>query len=354
MSNQLMAQLAQSHVVSVCGASAAVAAIMTICLPSPLAAEDFYAGKRITYIASGSVGGGYDLLARTTARHLGRHIPGNPTFIVQNMSSGSLVVPNFMFSTAPKDGTTIALVQRTMLLAMLTHPTGVRFDIAKFNWLGSLNDETGVTLAWHTAPHKTAKDLFEKDLIVGSVGAGSGAEATSKLYNSLLGTRFKVVTGYKGTPQMALALERGEVQGIGDWAWSSIKAQRPDWLRDKKITLLMQGALKRNPELGNLPFALDFIKNDADRKVFELHFTPKTAARPVITPPGVPADRVAILRKAFAMLAHDKEFLADVQKSKVEFDFVPGEEIDKIVTLISATPPDIAHRFAKAFGSDNR
>jgi len=140
------------------------------------------------------------------------------------------------------------------------------------------------------------------------------------------------------------------VHGIADWSWSSVKAVRPDWLRDKKVTLLMQGALRKEPELGNLPSALEFIRNDADRKVLELHFTQKTAARPVIAPPDVPADRVAILRKAFAALAHDPEFLAEAEKGKIEFGFVPGEEVDKVVALIIATPPDVADRYAKAFG----
>jgi hypothetical protein len=149
--------------------------------------------------------------------------------------------------------------------------------------------------------------------------------------------------------RIALAIESGEVQGIADWSWSSVKAVRPDWLRDKKATLLMQGALQKKPELGNLPSALDFIKNDADRKVLELHFTQKTAARPIIAPPGVPADKVAILRKAFAALAHDKEFLAEAEKSKIEFDFVPAEKVEKVVALIASTSPEIAERYAKAF-----
>ena len=243
-----------------------------------------------------------------------------------------------MFNTAPKDGTAIALIQRGMLLARLIYPSGTRFEIEKFNWLGSLNSETAVTLAWHAAPHKTAKDLFEQELIVGGI-TGVDPETTPKLYNSLIGTRFKVVTGYNSTAQIALAIERGEVQGIGDWSWSSVKAVRPDWLRDKKVTLLMQGALRKEPELAELPNALDFVKNDADRKVLELHFTQKTAARPLIAPPDVPADRVAVLRKAFAALAGDQEFLAEADKARIEFGFVPGEEIDKVVALIAATPP---------------
>jgi hypothetical protein len=328
--------------------AAAVAATLTAYCASPASADDFYAGKQITFIVGAGVGGGYDLQARLTARHLGKHIPGRPAIIVQNMPA-RIAAANHMFSTAPKDGTTIALIQRGMLLAKLIYPSGTRFEIEKFNWLGSLNSETAVTLAWHTVPHKTAKDLFEQELIVGGI-TGVDPETTPKLYNSLIGTRFKVVTGYNSTAQIALAIERGEVHGIGDWSWSSVKAVRPDWLRDKKVTLLMQGALRNEPELAHLPNALDFIRNDADRKVLELHFTQKTAARPVVAPPEVPAERVALLRKAFAALAHDNEFLAEAEKGKIEFGFVPGDEVDKVVALIAATPPQIADRYAKAFG----
>jgi tripartite-type tricarboxylate transporter receptor subunit TctC len=318
---------------------------------SPAAAQqDFSAGKQITFIVGAGVGGGYDLQARTAARHLGKHIPGNPTIVVQNMpAAGGMAGTNFMFSGAPRDGTTIALVQRGMMLAKLTYPAGTRFDIEKFGWVGSLNSETAVTLAWNaTSPHRTARDLFEKELIVGGI-VSVDPETTPRLYNSLIGTKFKIVSGYNSTAQIALAIERGEVQGIADWSWSSLKAARSDWIRDKKITMLMQGALQRNAELGDMPSALDFIKNQSDRQVMELHFTQKSAARPVIMPPGVPAERLAILRNAFAALAQDQDFLGEAAKSKVEFNFVPGQEIDKVVALIVATPPEIAARYAKAF-----
>jgi tripartite-type tricarboxylate transporter receptor subunit TctC len=316
----------------------------------PASAQDFYAGKQLTIIVGAGPGGGYDLQARIAARHLGRHIPGNPVIIVQNIPS-RIAAANMMFSTAMKDGTTIALLQRGILLAKLIYPSGVRFEMEKFHWLGSLNSETAVSLAWHTAPHKTTKDLFNQELIVGGI-TGVDPETTPRLYNSLIGTKFKVVTGYNSTAQIALAVERGEVQGIADWSWSSLKAVRPNWLADKQVTLLMQGALKNEPELGALPNALDFIKNESDRKVMELHFTQKTAARPLVTPPGVPEERVALLRKAFETLAQDKEFLAEMDKAKMEFDFVPGAEIDKIVAQIVATPPEIAERYGKAFSPD--
>ena len=331
---------------------AAIAALLLLLSPLPARADDFYAGKQLTLLVGAGPGGGYDLQARTAARHLGRHIPGHPSIIVQNIPS-RIAAANMMYSTAAKDGTTIALLQRGILLAKLIYPTGVRFEIDKFHWLGSLNTETSVTLAWHTAPHKTTQDLFDKELIVGGI-TGVDPETTPRLYNSLIGTKFKVVTGYNSTAQIALAIERGEVQGIGDWSWSSLKAVRPQWLAEKKVTLLMQGALKNEPELGALPNALQFIKNDADRKVMELHFTQKTAARPLVAPPEVPKERVALLRKAFEALAQDKEFLAEMDKAKMEFDFVPGPEIDKIVAQVVATPPEIAERYAKAFAPEQK
>jgi tripartite-type tricarboxylate transporter receptor subunit TctC len=337
-----------ARLASVCCAAALVA----FATRPVLAQQDFYAGKQITFIVGAGVGGGYDLQARTTARHLSRHIPGNPTIVVQNMpAAGSLAATNHMFTQAPKDGTTMALIQRGMLLAKLTSPAGTRFEIDKFNWIGSLNSEVATTLVWNeAAPHRTAKDLFEKELIVGGI-VNVDPETTPKLYNALLGTKFKIVTGYNSTSQIALAMERGEVHGIGDFSYSSLKAVRPQWIRDNKITILMQGALQDDPELKGVPNALEFVKSPADRQVLELHFTQKTAARPVIMPPGVPPAQLAMLRKAFAALESDQDFQTEAKKSRVEFNFVPGETIDKIVRLIVSTKPEIAKRYADAFST---
>jgi hypothetical protein len=298
---------------------------------APASADDFYAGKQITFIAGSGVGGGYDLLARLAARHIGRLIPGHPAVIVQNQpAAGSLVAANQIANTAPRDGTVIALIQRGMLLARLVNPTGVRL------------------LAWHTAPHRTAQDLLAQELIVGGQ-TGADPEISPRLYNALIGTRFRIVTGYNGTAEIALAIERGEVQGTADWSWASLKKQRPDWLREKKVTLLLQGALQRDPELPDLPSVLDFVKSDADRRVLELYFTQKTIARPVIAPPGIPPERLAALRAAFAALATDREFLADAEKSGLDVAPVAGDAVDRVVALIAGTPADIAERFARVF-----
>ena len=202
-----------------------------------------------------------------------------------------------------------------------------------------------------SAAAQPAADFYAGKQITLIVGAGVDPETTPKLYNSLLGTKFKIVTGYNSTAQIALAIERGEVFGIGDWSWSSLKKQRPDWIRDRKITLLLQSALRNDPELPNLPNALDFAKTESDRKVIELFFTQKTVARPIIAPPGLPAERNATLRAAFAALGNDHEFLADAEKSNLEVAPITGEAVDKVVALIASASPEVADRYAKAFAA---
>jgi tripartite-type tricarboxylate transporter receptor subunit TctC len=338
------AVLAAALTITMCQASAATA---------QSAAASFFAGKQINFICGAAVGGGYDALARLVARHLGAHIAGNPSVIVQNMpAAGSLAATNLIANTAPKDGLTIALVQRGMLLARLINPGAVRFDLDKLNWIGSLSSEVGLAFAWYTSAHKTAEDLFERELIVGG-HTGVDPELTPRLYNAVLGTKFKIVTGYNGTTDIGLAIERGEVEGIGDWSWSSLKKQKPDWIRDKKITLLMQSALQNDPELPDVPNALTFAKTESDRKVIELFLTQKKIARPLIAPPGVPPERLAMLRNAVAALASDREFLADAERSGLEAEPVAGAAVDQIVALIAATPPDVADRYAKAFAAPN-
>jgi tripartite-type tricarboxylate transporter receptor subunit TctC len=314
----------------------------------------FYTGRQISLTVGSTAGGGYDTQARLVARHLGKHIPGNPTIVVQNMpAAGSLAATNHMYNIAPKDGSAIALVQRGMLLVKNWNPSAVRFDLGKFNWIGSVNSEVALAASWHTAPHRTAQDLFEKELVVGATN-GIDPETTPRLLNALIGTKFKVVTGYPGVTEVVLAMERGEVQGIGDWSVSSIKTARPDWIPQKKINVLMQIALQKDPEFAQVPFALDFVKNDADRKVMELYLTQKTVARPVLAPPGVPADRVAALRAGFAELAHDKDFLADSAKAKLDVAPVVGAQVDKVIALITSASPETAERLGKAIASDKQ
>ncbi len=340
-----MAPIANAARHRACGVVAALCAFLSAAAAQ---AGDFYAGKQVTLICGAAAGGGYDQQARLLARHLGRLVPGHPTVIVQNMpAAASLAAANAVYNTEPRDGTVIALIQRTLLLTRLTNPTAVHFDLGKLNWLGSLSHEVGLSMAWHTAPVKTAQDLFTKELIVGG-RAGVDPDITPRLYNAVLGTKFKVVNGYGGTADIALAMERGEVQGTGDWSWSSFKKQKPDWLRDHKVNLLLQAALEKDPELPDVPLALDFAKTEAARQVLELSFMQKSVARPVIAPPGVPPERLAILRQAFAALASDRDFLADADKTGVEVAPISGAAVDRIIAQIEATPGDVRRQYAEA------
>ncbi len=321
----------------------------------PAAAQsvaEFYAGRQIIMIVGSTPGGGYDTQARLVARHLGRHIPGHPTIVVQNMpAAGSLAATNHMFNIAPKDGSAIALVQRGMLLIKNWNPASVRFDLGQFNWIGSINREVALSVSRADAPVKTAQQLFTTEVITGAT-AGIDPEITPRLLNALIGTKFKLVMGYPGLTEIVLAMERGEVEAVGDWSVSSLKAARPTWLPEKKINLLLHIALRPDPEFAHVPFALDFVKNAADRAVMELYLTQKTVARPVLAPPGVPADRIAALRAAFAALANDRQFLADGQKAKLDVDPVTGAEVDKVIAMITSASEETAQRLQKAVAQD--
>jgi tripartite-type tricarboxylate transporter receptor subunit TctC len=224
----------------------------------------------------------------------------------------------------------------------------VRFDIEKFNWLGNLASEAGVVVAWHTSPLKTADDLFKQEMIVGGTGATVDPETTPRLLNALIGTKFKIVSGYKGTADVNLAMERDEVQGMGDWSWSNVKSRKSDYLKNGDIRILMQVSMQKLPDLPNVPSALDYVKNDTDRKVMELFLAQKQVARPVVAPPDIPADRLAILHKAFDDMIKDPEFKEDGDKAKLELAPTSSDEVRKIVGLVASTPPDIAQRLAEA------
>jgi tripartite-type tricarboxylate transporter receptor subunit TctC len=308
----------------------------------------FYAGKQITLIIGSSAGGGYDVIARLMGRHLGRLLPGNPAIVAQNMpGAASLAATNYLFNQAAKDGTVIAAVQRNTLLAKFVSPQAVQFEIDKLNWIGSLNTETGLVVAMASTPHKSANDLLDHELIVGAQ-AGSDPEVSPTLYKALLGMKFKIVSGYPGSNEVILAMERGEVQGSGDWGISSLKAMRPAWLADGRIKILMQGAMTRHKELPAIPLPMEFAKNEIDRKVLELYFTQKSMARPVIAPPGLPAERLTQLRSAFEALATDAAFLADAERSRQDIEIVPGSKVDAIVATIASTPPEVSARLNEA------
>lgn len=337
--------LLTAAVASICCASAVVAVDAQPARETP---AEFYAGKTFTIIVGSDSGGGYDANARVMARHLGRHIPGNPNVIVKNMpGAGSIIAANHIYNVAPKDGTVIGLIQRGNLMAKITRQS-VQFDLEKIQWVGNLSSEPGLIVAWHTAPHRTADDLFKTELTVGGSGAVGENETIPRLLNAFIGTKFRLVSGYPSNAAILLAMERGEVQGVADWTWGNIKARRPEFLRDQKIHLLMLVGIEREPDLPDVPLPQEYAKNPADRQAMEVFFALKTVARPIMAAPGVPEERMRALREAFMAMARDPAFLQDAQKSGVDVDPTAGDVVQRVVQKIAATPADVAKRLADA------
>jgi tripartite-type tricarboxylate transporter receptor subunit TctC len=314
-------------------------------IASAQSVADFYHGRQMTLMVGSSPGGGYDAVARLVARNLGRHIPGNPNIIVQNTpGGGSITMSNRIYRGTAQDGTILGLVQRGVLLAQLEKQPGVQFDISKINWIGSVSPEVGVVVSWETSAVKTVQDLLTKQLIVGGTGVTSDIEASARLLNAAIGAKFKIVSGYAGQADVLLAMERGEIEGSADWSWSEIKARHSTYLEQKKINLILQDSLRKAPDLPDVPLAMDFVKDETDRKVAELYFGLKQIARPIMAGPGVPPDRLDAIRKAFLALKDDAEFKADAEKSAIEVDPTPATEIDAYVKLVTTASPEVMRR----------
>ena len=302
------------------------------------ALSDFYTGKTITVIVGADSGGGYDAQGRLMARHIGRFIPGAPNAIVQNMpGAGSLTAANYLYNVAPKDGTVMGLLQRGVFSAKFTNPQGVRFDLNKFNWIGNLSAETGVVIAWAASPFKTIEDVMKQEMLVGGTGPHIDTETSPRMMNALIGTKFKIISGYPGTTDAVLAMERGEVQGMGDWSWSNVKTRRPDYLRDGKIRVLMQMSTQKEPDLPDVPLAMDFVKTAEQRELMTLFLAQKSAARPVVAPPALPTERAKAIRAAFDKMIVDPEFLKDAQSAKLDIDPAPAAAIEKVIEIFAKT-----------------
>jgi len=311
---------------------------------------EFYAGKTLTVMVGSDAGGGYDTNARLLARHIGKFIPGNPNVVVQNKpGAGSITAANYIYTVAPKDGTMIGMVQRGIPLAKLTEQPGIQFDPDKYNWIGNMSSEAGIAVVWtEKSPVQTTDDLFKKELVIGGSGAGAENETVPRLLNAVIGTKFKLVSGYKSNTEVLLAMERGEVSGIGSMSWPNIKTTKAEEYKQGKIKILMQNGLKRDADLPNVPLSLEFAKTDADRQALEFFFTQNTIARPIMAPPGVPADRVAALRAAVVAMAKDPEFKQDAAKLGLDTEPIGGEEVQRIIAKLSSTPADVVKRVGDA------
>jgi tripartite-type tricarboxylate transporter receptor subunit TctC len=300
-------------------------------------AADFYAGKTIRLVVSSAPGGGYDAYARTFAQHLKKHIPGEPTIVVQNMpGAGGTVATNWLFNVAPKDGLVFGVIQRGVPFHPFFGEKRAKFVPADFNWLGSFNDETSVVTMWHTSRVKTIHDAIK----IGAVMGGSGpndSETHTSLMNNTIGAKFKIASGYKSNTDVMLAMERGEVEGVAG-SWGSLKAGKPHWLRDKLVTVIVQVGRAKHADLPNVPMVTEFVKDPEHKAMWTVMTAVGTVGRPVVAPPGVPAEQVKILRAGFAATMKDPDYRAEMKKSRREVDPVYGDEVQKILTDVAKVP----------------
>jgi tripartite-type tricarboxylate transporter receptor subunit TctC len=314
------------------------------------AVSDFYTGKDVKLVVSSSPGGGYDTYARLISRHIGPFIPGKPGIIVQNMpGAGGIKAGNFLYNVAPRDGGVIGGLQNGVPFEPLFRRKEARFDPLMFNWLGTPNSEVGMLLVWHSVPVQTLADATRRETIMGSSGAASTPSFYARILNEVFGTRLKLITGYPGQTEAFLAMERGELEGYPSTFWSSLKATRPDWIKDNKVRLLVQYGRKPHPELPDVPVARDLAKSADDKALLDLAMAPLVLGRPYLAPPEVPTDRVAALRGAMMSAFADAAFRAEAKKLRLEVDPQSGEEMTGLLRTTYAAPKPVVERLIKIY-----
>jgi tripartite-type tricarboxylate transporter receptor subunit TctC len=322
-----------------------------LCL-SPAAADsiaDFYGGRTVTLIVSTSAAGGYDTLARAIARHIGKHIPGHPTVIVRNMpGAGGLTATNYLYAAAERDGSVLGLVQNNPPFEPLFGTAEARFDPRQFNWLGTPSVETAMVLVYKTVPVFSLDDLRDRETVMGASGANSTPAFFARLFNATLGTKMKVIAGYPGQNDALVAMERGELDGYPSVFYSALSSTRPTWLIDGTARAIVQYGPGKPPQLKDVPFVPDLVSVPADKLLLQAAFAPLSIGRPLLLPPGVPAERVAALRQALAETFADPEFLAEGDKIGLSLnDPRSGEELLRVIERAYATPAAILDRLRK-------
>lgn len=324
------------------------AVLLTLSATSPAfsqTVEEFYRGKVMNLIVFTSPGGANDAMARLIAQHIGNHIPGKPTVSVQNMSgAGGLRAANYLYKVVPRDGTVFGTINRPTAFAPLEGVKEADFDPLQYNWLGSAAKDILIGVTWHTSPVKTLKDAQTIEVTVGADGPTADLGRLPLALNATVGTKFKVVFGYPGGTDVLLAMERGEVGGRVAWSYDSVLAQRSEWLKDRKINFILQAGISRDPRLPDTPSVIDYAKSDIDRQVLELMFLSYEMSRPYLLPPGVPADRVQAVQRAFAETMKDEAFLVDARKIQMPVDFISGEEVTNLIKRGYAAPQAVVER----------
>ena len=315
-----------------------------------LALDDFYKGKTIDFVIGYTPGATYDLYARLVSRHLGNHLPGGPRIVPRNLAgAGSRVAVNYIYSVAAQDGTAVGTADQSLAVEQAMGDKQLVVDVNRLQWIGNPVVSNNTTVAWHTSGVRSVQDARAREVSVGATGSSTSSQYP-RLMNALLGTKFKVILGYPGANDINLAMERGEVAGKGSDSWAAWKATRPDWLRDGKINILVQIGLTKNPEMGGAPLLMDLANNADDREVMKLLSTSVVIGRPIFTGPGVPAERVEMLRRAFDETMLDPEFIKEAKEGKMDLDPVSGVTLQKLIGEIVATPRFVSDRLTGIIG----
>ena len=315
--------------------------------------QDFYAGKTVNIIVSTGPGSIFDSTARHLSKHMPRFIPGAPSIVVRNMpGAGHMRATQFMFTQAPRDGTYLGVVNNGIPLEQLVTGASVRFDVRKFNWVGSAGLSNLLTMAWHTSGAKTIEDVMTREVIAGATGVSSNGFLYANVMNVLLGTKFKIVAGYGTSGEADLAMERGEVRARAGFSLSAVQLEHPDWIRDKKVNVLFQTGLKREASLPDVPLMHELAKTDEQREALMLLSASVGLGRPFFLPPDVPGDRVAAMRKAFDATLADPDFLREAEQINLDIRYMSGAHLGELVNSIVDAPDAVAEKVRSAYGRE--
>lgn len=311
---------------------------------------DFYKGRQLTMLNYSTPGGAYDTYGRFLIRYFGNHIPGNPTFVAQNMpGAGGLKAAEYLARYAPKDGSVIGMLSRGFPFDPMLGENPMKLEPLKYNWIGSMNREIALAMSWYTQSVKTLDDLRKTELLVAGTGAAADSEIIPTALNNLAGTKFKIISGYRGLSAGALAMERGEVQGLAYWSLSAVK-QKPDWIRDRKLNLIFHTGVGAHPELPGVPSIRDAVSDEINRQAIDVLLAREIIGRPVVMPPDVPADRVKVIREAFIATMKDGSLLEEAKKRGLEVNLVTGAEVDAVLKKASESPKEVIDRVKAALG----
>ncbi len=324
----------------------ALACAAAILAHGPVAAEpqQSFAGRTITLTIGYGPGSGNDVYGRLIARHLGKHIPGQPNVVPQNMpGAGSFKAANYLFQAAPKDGTAIGYISQTAATEELLGSQAIQFKTAQFNWIGRIGSYNNITIFWHTSRIKTIADALKMDSTMGATGVGSAVYIYPNMMNKVLGTKFKIVSGYQGTAQTSLAMERGEVEGV-TMGWFPVKTNKRDWIEQKKISFLVQFLTERHADLPDVPTIVELARTPEEKQLFSLFANDGEVGKAILAPPGMPPATVTMLRRAFDAMVKDRDYIADADKLQLETDSMTGERLQKLIETVMATPPAVIER----------